>query len=264
MSRSIEVFLDEFLRQERGTFNDTALRIVAVSKKVEDNLRTGDIQAAESYIHQVKEVVGPLTQSAERLGQQIRNFDQMEYLHSTFPTEFHEACKKEDIYLEGTFPRYEVFPFRVEVIPDKNLVLVNETKVRSLRPSVLAKAIKKEKETLEKAPFNVQNFLYALLRCYDLLVVERRAKTGVKDDVSISLKEIYKNLTLLLPWRKHYPIRLFAFDLYRLLKAKAGQHIEIDERTMKLGSVRDRRKAIRVVDETGREQLYGGIQFRRE
>lgn len=263
MSLSIEVFLDESLRQERKNFSDIILRSAMVSKKVERSLRMGDIQTAELSLRQVIEAVSTLTESGERLAQQIRDFDLLEYIQNTFHTEFYEACKNEGVHLEGDFPRYEAFPFRVEVIPDQKFVLVNEKKVRSLRPSVLAKMVRKEKERLEKAPFNAPNFLRALLTCYDLLVAELRGKTGVTDEVSVPLKKTYATLAPLPRWQKDYPIRFFAFDLHRLLKA--GQ-TEIDGRIMELGSVPPslRRNAIRVVDEAGTERLYGRLQFRRK
>jgi hypothetical protein len=59
-------------------------------------------------------------------------------------------------------------------------------------------------------------------------------------------------------WEQAYPIRFFAFDLYRLL---ASGEMEIDGKVCRLGSTRDIHKAIRVVDASGKERYYGTLAF---
>jgi hypothetical protein len=262
MSISLGRFLDEEISPERKAFNETARRIAATAKRVEASLKAGDLEGAESSLAKMADFREPLTQSKEKLASRIDSFDLLGYMGEGFHSELVEACQKEGIHIEGHFPSYEVFPFTVEVQADQKLALVNKTKVHSLLPTVLAKAIKKERDFLYKVPFNADKFLQALAKCYDLFVADLCKTKDVKsDEATIFLKDVYKIMTLL-P-QKDYPERLFAFDLHRLLKADRTEH---NGRVLELGSVSPghMRKAIRVVDAMGTERLYGTIQFRRK
>ncbi len=261
MSISLGRFLDEEISPERKAFDQTARRIAATAKRVEASLKAGDLEGAESGLAKMADVEASFTQSREKLTARIDSFDVSHYLGETFHAELVEACQKEGIHLEGRFPSYEVLPFTVRMQADQKLALVNDKKVRSLRPTVLAKAIKKEKDLLDKAPFNADKFLQALVDCYDMFVALLRVTKGIKSDETIFLKEVYRTMTLLQQQKKDYPERLFAFDLHRLLRAGRTEH---NGRVLELGSVRDRGEAIRVVDAMGTEQLYGTIQFRRK
>ena len=264
MTISLGRFLDEEISSERKAFNETARRIAATAKRVEASLKAGDLEGAESGLAKMVDFREPFTQSREKLTALINSFDLLRYLKETFHAELVEACQKEGIHLEGRFPSYEVFPFTVRIQADQKIVLVNDKKIRSLRPMVLAKAIKKEKDLLDKAPFNADKFLQALVDCYDMFVARLSVTKGIKsDEVTIFLREVYRTMTPLQQQGRDYPERLFAFDLHRLLRAGRTEH---NGRVLELGSVSPghRGKAIRVVDAMGTERLYGTIRFRRK
>ena len=259
MELSIETFLEEECKTDRKVVQERVKQVSLRAKQLEKCFQTGNMDGIVTAVTQVTEVNQLIAQSAADIKRKLDNFDLPSYMQNNFQKDLYTTCQKEGVNIQGTFPRYEVFPFYVEINTIEKYALINGKKIKSMRPSTLSKTIKVEKDFLEKASFNADSFLQGIYSCYQLLVAKLRIDTGASTDISISLKDIYSTLTGLPAFRKAYTVNMFSFDLHRLLRAG---HLEISGYMMELGSVRQRANALRILDEKGREQFYGRIQFR--
>ena len=107
-----------------------------------------------------------------------------------------EALAAEDLAVEAEYPVYEILPFKVRALPDKEMVTIDDRVWRNLRPGVLAAHLKKSIDRLNAASFDTQRFLQSLTAAYDT----EMAKQIVKNKIDVSeqevlLKDIYNILT---------------------------------------------------------------------
>ncbi|MGC8486639.1 MAG: hypothetical protein ACP5QO_00250 [Clostridia bacterium] len=115
-----------------------------------------------------------------------------------------------EVEFGGEYPRYEVFPFEIEINLVDDAAMVNKRTTHVLRPKVLAKLIQGERDRLFGARFNAQAFMRGMAEAYDLLI---RAEGGMA--VGVPLRRAY-DVLILRDGSAAYPLRQFAFDLYRL------------------------------------------------
>lgn len=124
--------------------------------------------------------------------------------------QFERSLQDLEVEFGGRYPAYEVFPFEVRIDLSSASALINNRTVRVMRPNFLAKLIKGERDRLFSARFNGQVFMRGMEQAYELLT---KAQGGLP--VGVALRRAYEVLTLR-EGTAQYPLRLFAFDLYRL------------------------------------------------
>ena len=108
----------------------------------------------------------------------------------------------------SAFPDYHVFPFDVHVDLQAGAALINNRTTHVMRPRALAKLVQQERDRLFNARFNDQQFMKALAVVYDLM-------TKDKQEFAVDLRRVHEVLSAR-SGTASYPLRLFAFDLYRL------------------------------------------------
>lgn len=259
----MDEFLDRELGDDRRELLERRRQASAHLAKLERALRDGDVEQAERVLGWLEATLGKQRETALRLKEKLPTYDVTSYLKEEFHVGFLAACREQDLPVTGTFPAYEVFPFKVRVRPEHRVIEVNDRQVRLLRPRALAAYLKAAKNRLYREKFNPVAFLDALAAVYDTVLAVRRATYGpVQKDLDVSLLEVYERLTPLPAHRRAYPRNMFAFDLHRLFVADS--FTTSDGRRLVLGAVRPRGRALLVYDAQGRDWRYGSLRFVRE
>jgi hypothetical protein len=106
-----------------------------------------------------------------------------------------------------------------------------------------------------KASFNAAQFANELANAYDLALVKLDKAPGS----DIYLQTLYKFLVPMSRFRKDYDQQSFSFDLARLY---SGEALMLkDGRNYQFGPSRNNNKALRILDNQGREQFLATIRF---
>lgn len=257
----LEHFLDRELGEERRELLEKKRQLAAHQAKIEKALREGDLEQAQRVIGRMEAALARQQEVLVSLKAKLPTFDVATYLREDFEKGFLSACQSQGLAVSGNFPDYEVFPFRLRVYPERGAVEVNERTLRLLRPRALAAYLKAERDRLYRAAFHAQRFIDTLARVYDILLAVKRAAQGadLPQGTDIPLTDVHEQLVFHPAYRKQYTRTMFAFDLYRLLRAEVLR--ASDGRLMELGEPARRIKPIVIYDEQGRELRYGSLRF---
>lgn len=258
---NLDEFLDRELGDERRELLEKRRQVSSHVGKLERALRDGNLEQAERAAGFLEVALSRQREVLAQLREKLPAYDVVAYLREGFDGEFLAACRDQGLKVSGSFPAYEVFPFKVRVHPERRLIEVNERVVRLLRPKVLAAYLKEQKKRLYRENFNPIRFLDALASIYDTILSVRQATHGVKiqPGLEVSLLDVYERLTPLPAQRRDYPPNMFAFDLHRLYVADA--FTASDGRRLELGAVRQRSRALVVYDAQGRDYRFGSLRF---
>jgi hypothetical protein len=256
MGTEFENYLDETLGGPAEALARVGKRVATLAARLPKAAQGGDLRAVEATLRDLAglRVEEPLGKAQEALGA----FDYRAYLQEGFAADFAEACRQANIPLEGHFPNYLVFPFPVRVDAESMSVLVNKTRVGTLRPATLAAAINAERDRLERSPFNAEDFLAALYRMWERLNLEQGARHALKLKQPVPLKKVYAELLPFRRWRRDYPETFFAFDVQRLLTSGASEY---NGHRCQLERGRTAAGALRLVDRQGQERLISTVHF---
>ncbi|MDH7578364.1 MAG: hypothetical protein QHH75_11245 [Bacillota bacterium] len=257
--------LDEFLDRELGEVRRELLerkrQSASHSNKLEKAFRDGDLEQAQRVIGWLEAVFAKQQEAFNTIKEKLPCFDAAAYLREDFELGFFAACRAQGLTVTGSFPTYEVFPFRVRVYPERSAIEVNDRVVRLLRPRALAAYLKAARERLYRENFNANRFIDALARTYDTLLAIHWAKQGIDlpQGTDIPLQDIYEQLTILPLQKRQYTRQHFAFDLHRLLLADI--FTTSDGRRLELGEPGKKIRPIVIYDAQGRERRYGSLRF---
>jgi hypothetical protein len=256
MPTDFENYLDQTLSGPVEGLARTGKRLATLAARLPKAAQAGDLRTVEATLRDMDglRVADPLATAQAALG----GFDYRAYLQEGFAAHFAEACREAGIPLEGHFPNYLVFPFPVRVDVESLSVVINRTRVGTLRPSALAAAINAERDRLERSPFNAEDFLGALYRMWERLNLEQGARHGLKVQQPVPLKKAYAELLPFRRWRRDYPETFFAFDVQRLLTSGITEY---NGHRCQLERGRSAGGALRLVDRQGQERLISTVHF---
>jgi hypothetical protein len=160
-----------------------------------------------------------------------------------------EACAREGLPLQGTFPVYRLFPLEIRFDLAERSVLVNRKRRHELRPESLARILRQTYDRLHRARFDAGRFRRALLRAHTLL-------SGDRPQQPVLLRQIYELLTLREGGRSaEYSLEQFGFDIYRLRRAG------LTEGNRRLVFIHGRRNAIVVPVGDGQTENLTALQI---
>ncbi|MCG9966465.1 hypothetical protein L9W92_00135 [Pelotomaculum terephthalicicum JT] len=263
MPMNIDDFLDYSLQEDFKNLNNTHRSMVNAVRRVKTAADQGNLDALQQALARYEELVDKQKESLQGFKDKFPSFDLQSYLLEEFHAGFLGALAEEGLSVEAEYPVYEVLPFKVRVLPEKEMITIDDRVYRNLRPGVVARHLKKEIDKLNAASFDVQRFLQTLANAYDTEMARQVAKTKIfLCEQEVLLKDVYDNLTPMPQQKRDYPVQLFAFSLHRVLKS--GQMNAPDGRRLWLGNVRNRRQALVVLDAQKQPQRYGVIKFYRE
>jgi len=236
--------------------------MVNAVRRVKSAVDEGNMDALEQVLARYDELVDRQKENLQGLKEKLPAFDLQLFLQEGFHQAFLEALAEEGLAAEAEYPVYEVLPFKVRVMPDKEMLTVDDRVYRNLRPRVLARYLKKEIDRLNTASFDAQRFLQSLAAAYDTETARHIARTKIDlSEQEVILKDVYNTLTPMPQQKRSYPLQLFAFDLHRALRSRMDAP---DGRRLSLGNVKNQKQAVIVLDAQGQLQRYGVIKFYRE
>ena len=229
-------------------------------KKIQKCISDGDISALPKLFAGLRDAAREREDALGRLEALTEGFDGQEYMSGgDFTAQMLECCRQLGVDVQGSFPVYEMFPCRVTVNPETQDVTVDRRRLQCLRPSKLISEIKTELDKLSKASFNTQLFVKELAAAYDLAIIKSSKKKRIADDAPIYALDLYDVLTPMRRYKKDYTKHNFAYDLSCLY---AEEDITLDDgRMLRFDTVRDTKKAIRILDRHGAEQFITTIRF---
>lgn len=216
----------------------------------------GDIKSLYKNLETLAELISEQTGLVEKLWQKVEGFDTKVYFESgDFAGQLLEICKEKEIDVQGEYPVYEMFPYKVKIDSENQDVYVDKKRIPCVRPAELAKQIKAGQDKLNKAFFNAQSFLNELADAYDLLTIKGKKAPSA----DLYLLDIYKLMVPMARSRKEYDLQSFAFDLARLYASdvKAAK----DGRLYQFGPSKKPNKMVRILDGEGVERFLSTICF---
>lgn len=140
------------------------------------------------------------------------NFDEEAYLSSKdFPLEIIVAAEKLGLKIFEQDDRLYCYPFLMRILPNERAVLIDKTRYRRLRPSVIGNHLKRLQD--KPVRFNFRAFLESLYSAYST-AIKTRGRDRLGSGTIIPFMEIYGLLTLLPGQSKEYSKQEFARDIY--------------------------------------------------
>jgi len=192
------------------------------------------------------------------------DFDEDAYFAGdAYTRELLQTAKQMGVRIYEEDDRLYSYPSLVRVLPGERAVLIDKTRERRLRPSVLVAHLA---QLQNKTPrFRPEVFLEALYNAYSIVV---DAKAGQrKDDLigrgaAVPLLDLYNVLTLMPGQAREYSRQEFARDIYLLDQSGArttrrGATVSFPAST----GTKGRTNVLRVISQDGHEKSYFGIAF---
>src|SRR5215510_8299466 len=142
------------------------------------------------------------------------DFDEETYLsNGAFVSEVLATAKRAGVHIYERDDRLYCYPSLIRVLPNDQAVVIDRTRERRLRPSVLVQHL----QDLQNKPvrFKSEAFLESLYDAYST-AVKTRGKERSNTSPVVPLVEIYNLLTLLPGQSKEYSRQEFGRDLYLL------------------------------------------------
>lgn len=182
-----------------------------------------DFKAVAQLLDAVDENITRLSTSWNEHQTVIENAIQVErefILSDEYPLQVEKALKDADVPIKGEFPNYEFPPFKLTFFCDCGYVKLGMgRKIKqsnALAPTTLAAWVAKECQQVVKSKLNTERFCQELLSAYEILNRLTLKEDSVVWGHPITLKEIYKLLTLKHSAKQDYSEVLFTYDLARL------------------------------------------------
>lgn len=240
----------------------TATTAVSALKKFCLSAKTGNLRELRKTIESVEQAITALSQQFIK-AKEGWIFDEEAHLSGrAFLSEILEAAGQIGVKIFEQDDRLYCYPFLIHILPNERSILIDKTRERRLRPSVLVGHLKE----LQNKPvrFNSKAFLESMYSAYSI-VVKTRGKERIRTGLVVPLVEIYGLLTLLPGQSKDYSRQEFARDLYLLDQSgnrntKSGLIVSLHTATGRESPS----KVIPIVTRDGEVKRYYGISFMRE
>lgn len=237
-----------------------ALAAVSSIKKFRMAAKSGDLREMKRAIDASEQAVAALKQQFANAKDGWVFNDEAYLLSNDFLTEIVEASAQLGVTIFKEDDRLYCYPFIIRALPNERAILIDKTRERRLRPSVLAGQLK----VLQNRPirFKPEALLECLFSAYSV-AVKTRGDHKIAAGAVVPLIEIYEVLTLLPGQSKEYTKQEFARDIYLLdqsnvIQTKKDYYVSFPASTgTKVAS-----KTITVITQHGQEKMYYGISFR--
>ncbi|MBK5200680.1 MAG: hypothetical protein JJE21_04005 [Spirochaetaceae bacterium] len=250
-----EAFYQEYIEIEKIN-KDNIKNFNRFQKSLSKHIGQGEIKLVGQDIENIKVTNQIIENTTTQLEALMGTFKSQEYIESgEWADQMLDYGKLERIDIQGSFPIYEMFPFKVRIDSENQDIYIDRKKASYLRPSFFINQVKIMQEKLNKASFNALRFASELATCYDRMIIINGKKTGT----DIYLLDLYALLVPMGRFKTDYNKQSFAFDIARL--RRAGEITLKDGRKVQLGSSRNEKKAIRVLNDEGIEEFFSTIMF---
>lgn len=242
---------------------NSAIKAATVSlsalKRFRSAIKTGSLRELRKTIESAEQAIFALRQQFAN-AKDGWDFNEEAYFSGrAFISEILETANKMGLKIFEQDERLFCYPFLVRIFPNERTVLIDKTREKRIRPSVLINHLKE----LQNKPvrFKPDTFLECLFSAYSTIIKTRGEDKPVMGTV-ISLTKIYNLLTLLPGQTRDYTIQEFARDIYLLDQSRItttkGRFIVSFPASTGTTSLRG---AIRVITQEGNDKKYYGIKF---
>ena len=152
------------------------------------------------------------------------DFDEESYFGSgAFQRELIETGERANVRIFEQDDRLYCYPVLLRVLPSERAVLIEKSRERRLRPSVLVAHLKELQARPQR--FKTEAFLEALFDAYSVLV-SKYGKQALRLNRIEKVLDIYELLTLLPGQSREYSRQEFGRDLYLLDRSGVTDHEE--------------------------------------
>lgn len=188
------------------------------------------------------------------------DFDEETYLsNGAFVAEVLAIAAQTGVHIYERDDRLYCYPSLIRLLPNDRAVIIDKTRERRLRPSVLVRHL----QELQNKPvrFRSEAFLESLHDAYST-AVKTRGKERRDTAAIVPLVEIYDLLTLLPGQAREYSRQEFARDLYLL--DQSGVTAVRNGAVVSFHAARGNEapsKVIPIVTKDGQAKTYYGISF---
>ena len=259
-----EEYFSLFKLKEKSV-NDSQKRQHAIFNNISKDAAKGDLKSLAKDLSSMEAIVSEYEGYIREIREMTESFDLKEYMEGgDFAKQLLVCCENQSVDVKGDYPVYEIFPFKVKIDKESQDITINNRRIQCARPQYLVSDIKKNKERLMKANFNVGNFLNELANAYDTLTIQRHYENEKKNkkgkrDLDLLLKDIYGLMIPMQRFRRDYDMQSFAFDLSRLYSSDV--EFTGDHRQYTLSPSRYPSQNIRILDRNGKEAFVGTVKF---
>lgn len=231
-------------------------------KKFRAAAQVGNLRELQKTIEAAEQALADLKQqfTTAKAGW---SFDEDTYLsNGAFVAEVLATAAQTGVSIYERDDRLYCYPSLIRILPNDRAVVIDKTRERRLRPSVLVRHL----QELQNRPvrFRSEAFLASLYDAYDT-AVRTRGKDRRDTAAIVPLVEIYDLLTLLPGQAKEYSRQEFARDLYLL--DQSGVTTVRNGAVVSFHAARGNEstsKVISIVTKNGQAKAYYGISFTRE
>ena len=244
------------LQSQEKALKDRISQMQKLYKSISKEMESGDLKSLTKDINTMIESNQQQALVLQELMENVNGFDSKAYFENgEFAEQMLSYCQDLSVDVQGEYPVYEMFPYKVRLDTENQDIYLDRKKVQCMRPQSLIRTVKAGQDKLMKAVFNAQLFVNELAEAYDLAVL----KLKKAPDADIYLTSLYKFLAPMGRFRKEYDQQSFAFDIARLYASdvettKNGRHFQF-------GPSRNNNKALRILDAEGHEQFLATICF---
>ena len=237
---------------------DQSAALGRLCKRLAKDMELGDLKAAQRDLSALTLAADAAREAANGSADLLGGFDLTDYLAGgEYARELMGICREKGIDVKAEVAAYEIFPCKIRLDPDAREVVVDKKRLSRARPRALVSEIEAVRARLYAAPFQPAVFAEELAAAYDQVILLQTRKTA--PDADIYLQTLYRALTPMRRFRRDYDAQSFAFDLARLYAAEGI--VLGDGRKFQFGPSRNSARAVRVLDQEGREQYLATIRF---
>ena len=183
-------------------------------------------------------------------------------LSDAYPIEIEKAMKDAAIPIKGEFPTYEFPPFKLTFSREHGYVRLTmgrrSQQTKAFAPTALAAWVAKEYQQVISSKFDADRFCQELLTAYEMSNRLNLKNDSVLWGHPITLKEIYKLLTLKHSTKQDYPEALFTYDLARL---KEQFDIRYNDRRFELVPSRDQSSGLLLINSKGQDSRVSSLSI---
>ena len=250
--------LYEELQPQEKALKDGLSSLQKLFKSVSKERENGDLKGLSRDLNAMSEAAAAVSAALSQMQETADAFDAKEYFESgDFAKQMLSICAEKSVDVRGEFPVYEMFPYKVRLDAENQDIYLDRKKVQCMRPKSFVEQVKAGQDKLNKANFNAQTFVNELSDAYDTAILKLKKQSGA----DVYLSSLYKLLAPMSRFRKDYDQQSFAFDLARLYAEGEGAVETRNGRKFQFGPSRNNGKAIRILDQEGKEQFLATIRF---
>lgn len=236
---------------------DAALaKVKSLRKRLNDSLvKTG---LADNYdISDLQNVLNALISSSNTVLETFSGLvDQRYFMEGGYMKDLCDQLTKKGFEVEGSSP-IEIFPVTIQVEGKEQTVSVkiNNKEYGNIDPDKVALEVAKRQESLRKKKADPSKIASRLEWAYDILPSKTSKAAKAKN-----LLDLYDMLAHDSRAKEGYTQVAFRLDVAKLYEEKDSVELK-SGRTIRFGTGRDAKKAIRIVGSDGMEHLVSTIEF---